>query len=183
VTVDDLDDATDDLKGYRSLFHGPAPEISFAKTSKAEIDALAEWIESCKDERIEESDICVLARTKDGRDEVADALKERGYDVVVLQPRKADSRRKLGVRVSTMHRAKGLEFAAVALVHVNEDVVPPKWVLQHAADPAIRRWIIDGEKSLIHVSATRAKKRLFVGSSGKPSELVRQFDGSIGVAP
>ena len=45
VTVDDLDDATDDLKGYRSLFHGPAPEIVFVKTSKAEIEALAEWIE------------------------------------------------------------------------------------------------------------------------------------------
>jgi superfamily I DNA/RNA helicase len=93
----------------------------------------------------------------------------------VLQPRKADNRRKLGVRVSTMHRAKGLEFAAVALVHVNEDVVPPKWVLQNAADPAIRRSIIDGEKSLIHVSATRAKKRLFVGSSGRPSELINHF--------
>ena len=35
-------------------------------------------------------------------DDVEDALKERGYDVVVLQPRKADNRRKLGVRVSTM---------------------------------------------------------------------------------
>ena len=176
VLVDDLDDATDDLKGYRSLFHGPLPEIAFEKTSKAEIEALAEWIESCKDERIEESDVCVLARTKDARDEMADALKDRGYDVVVLQPRKADNRRKLGVRVATMHRAKGLEFAAVALVHVNEDVVPPKWVLQRADDPAIRRSIIDGEKSLIHVSATRAKKRLFVGSSGKPSELIKHLD-------
>ena len=64
VTVDDLDDATDDLKGYRSLFHGPAPEIVFEKTSKAEIMALAESDHSRKDERIEESDICVLARTK-----------------------------------------------------------------------------------------------------------------------
>ena len=45
VTVDDLDDATDDLKGYRSLFHGRAPEIVFEKTSKAEFEALAEWIE------------------------------------------------------------------------------------------------------------------------------------------
>ena len=186
--VDDLDDATDDLKGYRSLFHGPAPEIAFKKTSKAEIEALVEWIESCKDEHIEESDICVLARTKDGRDEVADALKERGYDVVVLQPSKADDRRKVGVRVSTMHRAKGLEFAAVALAHVNEDVVPPKWLLQHAADPAIRRSIVDGEKSLIHVSATRAKKRLFVSCAGSPSELIKHLDpdrtgdGEIGVS-
>ena len=176
VTVDDLDDATDDLKGYRSLFHGPAPEVAFEKTSKAELEALAEWIESCKDERIDESDICVLARTRDDVGEIAEALRGRDFDVVVLQPRKADDRRKLGIRVGTMHRAKGLEFVAVALVRVNEDKVPPKRLLNAAPDAAIRRSIVDGEKSLIHVSATRAKKRLFVSSGGRPSELIKHFD-------
>ena len=175
VTVDDLDDATDDLKGYRSLFHGPAPEVAFEKTSKVELEALAEWIESCKDERIDESDICVLARTRDDVGEIAEALRGRDLDVVVLQPRKADDRRKLGIRVGTMHRAKGLEFAAVALVRVNEDKVPPKRLLNAAPDAAIRRSIVDGEKSLIHVSATRAKKRLFVSSGGRPSELIKHF--------
>ena len=176
VTVDDLDDATDDLKGYRSLFHGPAPEVAFEKTSKAELEALAEWIESCKDERIDESDICVLARTRDDVGEIAEALRSRDFDVVVLQPRKADDRRKLGIRVGTMHRAKGLEFVAVALVRVNEDKVPPKRLLNAAPDAAIRRSIVDGEKSLIHVSATRAKKRLFVSSGGRPSELIKHFE-------
>ena len=87
-----LDDATDDLKGYRSLFHGPAPEAAFEKTCKAELEALAEWIESCKDERIDESDICVLARTRDDVGEIAEALRGRDFDIVVLQPRKADDR-------------------------------------------------------------------------------------------
>ncbi len=175
LTVDDLDDATDDLKGYRSLFHGPAPEVAFEKTAKAELEALAAWIESCKDERIDESDICVLARTRDDVGEIAGALRGRDLDVVILQPRKADDRRRLGIRIGTMHRAKGLEFAAVALVRVNEDKVPPKRLLNAAPDAAIRRSIIDGEKSLIQVSATRAKKRLFVSSGGRPSELIKHF--------
>ena len=75
-----------------------------------------------------------------------------------------------------MHRAKGLEFVAVALVRINEDRVPPKWLLNAAPDAAIRRSIVDGEKSLIYVSATRAKKRLFVSSGGRPSELIKHFE-------
>jgi hypothetical protein len=41
-----------------------------------------------------------------------------------------------------------------------------------AADPAIRRSVIDADRSLLHVSATRAKKRLFVSSSGTPGDLI-----------
>ena len=78
-----------------------------------------------------------------------------------------------------MHRSKGLEFGAVALVMVNDGAVPPKWLVDQAPDPAIRRSIIDAEKSLIHVSATRAKKRLFVGSSGRPSELIAHLENAI----
>jgi superfamily I DNA/RNA helicase len=117
----------------------------------------------------------VLARTRDDVADVAEMLGARGYYMVVLQPRKADNRQKHGVRICTMHRAKGLEFVAVAMVRVNDDNVPPKWLLNQAPDAAIRRSIIDGEKSLIHVAATRAKKRLFVSSGGHPSELVKHF--------
>ena len=116
-----------------------------------------------------------VARTRDDVGEIAGALRGRDLDVVILQPRKADDRRRLGIRIGTMHRAKGLEFAAVALVRVNEDKVPPKRLLNAAPDAAIRRSIIDGEKSLIQVSATRAKKRLFVSSGGRPSELIKHF--------
>jgi superfamily I DNA/RNA helicase len=176
VTVDDLDEASDDLKGYRSLFHGPSPEVVFAKTSKAEMDDLAEWIESRKDEGIEESDVCVLARSKDDVAQVAEALRTRGYEAVVLQPRGRDDRKKRGIRLATMHRAKGLEFVAVAMVRINVDNVPPKWLLNEAPDAAIKRSIVDGERSLIHVAATRAKKRLFVSSSGHPSELIGHLE-------
>ena len=172
VTVDDLDEATDDLQGYRSLFHGPAPEVVFAKSANAEMDALVEWIEACKDEHIDVSDVCVLSRRNDDVRDVAEALKLRGFDTVILQAQRADDRRKSGVRLSTMHRSKGLEFSAIGIVRMNDDTVPPKWLLNQAPDPAIRRSVVEAEKSLVHVSATRAKRRLFVSSSGHASELI-----------
>src|ERR1700692_217587 len=65
VTVDDLDESTDDLRGYRSLFHGPTPDVVLAGSSDQQLSSLIEWIEKCKNERLEEEDICVLAARND----------------------------------------------------------------------------------------------------------------------
>lgn len=176
VAVDDLDEAGDDFVGYRSLFHGPDPQIVFAASSGDQLKHLVEWIEDCKNQRIDEEDICVLARTNELVKNAADSLSSKGYDVVVLRRRVADDRSKAGIRLGTMHRSKGLEFAAVALVDVNDGVIPPKKVIADAADPAIRKGLMDSERALLHVSATRAKKRLLVASSGTPSEFVAQMD-------
>jgi superfamily I DNA/RNA helicase len=172
VVVDDLDDSSDDLRGYRSLFHGPEPEVVRAGFSGMQLDALLNWVEDCKNDGIAEEDICVLARTNELVRTTADALRSKGYDVVILQRRTADDRTKSGLRAGTMHRSKGLEFAAVAMVDVNEGIVPPKRALDFAADLAMRRSVIEADKSLLHVSATRAKKKLFVSSSRTPSELI-----------
>jgi superfamily I DNA/RNA helicase len=178
VSVDDLDEASDDLRGYRSLFHGPVPEVIAAKTTSGESNALIEWIEDCKDDGIDESDICVLTRLNAGLKDIGETLKQKGYKTVQIAPGEADNRTKAGIRLSTMHRSKGLEFVAVALVRVNEDIVPPKGLLNLAADAAIRKSLLANERSLIHVSATRAKRRLLVSSSGHPSELIAGLEPS-----
>lgn len=172
VTVDDLDESTDDLKGYRSLFHGPKPDIAICSSSDDEMTALVEWIVRCKADGIEESEICVLARTNDLVTAAASGLKARGFKVNMLARKKADDRTKAGLRLGTMHRAKGLEFAAIAIVDVNDGVMPPRWLLDAAPDAAIRRQVIEADKALLHVSSTRAKKHLFVATSGDASDLL-----------
>lgn len=178
VTVDDLDDATDNLKGYRSLFHGPEPEIAVSSSSDDQIAALVQWIERCKADGIDESEVCVLARTNELVKAAADALKARDLKVSLLARKQADDRRRPGIRLGTMHRAKGLEFAAVAIVDANEDVIPPRWLIEGAPDAAIRKSLVDAEKALLHVSATRAKKRLLVATSGPASDLITVLAGA-----
>ncbi|MGU3476565.1 UvrD-helicase domain-containing protein [Methylobacterium sp. D48H] len=172
VAVDDLDDASDDMKGTRSLFHGPEPELALEGSAEAGNRALVDWISRCKQDGIAENEICVLARTNDLTARAEQNLKAAGLPVWRLARKKADDRTKPGIRIGTMHRAKGLEFAAVAIVDVNDGVVPPRFVLEGAPDAAIRRSILDAERALLHVSATRAKRRLLVASSGPVSELV-----------
>ena len=67
---------------------------------------------------------------------------------------------------------RGLEFEAVAIIDVNEGIVPPKRLLEMAPDPVLRRSVVEFDKSLLHVSATRAKKRLFVSASGAPRGVI-----------
>jgi hypothetical protein len=45
-------------------------------------------------------------------------------------------------------------------------------------DSAIKRSIIEDEKSLIHGPAARAKKPLFVGSSGQLSERIKHLENA-----
>jgi len=71
-----------------------------------------------------------------------------------------------------MHRAKGLEFHAVAIPFLSDDAFPPKVVVASAVDTADRREIVEREKALLHVAATRAKKELRVSWHAQPSELL-----------
>ena len=74
-----------------------------------------------------------------------------------------------------MHRAKGLEFMAVALVALNDGLVPNVLALRSAPDKAGKEEVLNSERMLVYVAATRAKKRLLVSSSGKPSEILRSL--------
>ena len=78
-----------------------------------------------------------------------------------------------------MHRAKGLEFMAVALVAMNDGLIPNVMALRSAPDEAGREEILNAERMLVYVAATRAKKRLFVSSSGKPSSILGSVEDEL----
>lgn len=65
------------------------------------------------------------------------------------------------VRLMTIHKSKGLEFETVYLVGVSEGVLP------HA-----KAGDVDEERRILYVGASRAKDRLFVSCSGRPSMFV-----------
>jgi DNA helicase-2/ATP-dependent DNA helicase PcrA len=74
-----------------------------------------------------------------------------------------------GVHLLTLHGAKGLEFEAVFLPHVEERELP---IRQAKRDQDIAE-----ERRLLYVGLTRAKRHLTVTWSGKPS----RFLGELGV--
>ncbi len=174
VEVEDLDGAADDVRGYRSLFHGPKPKVVCTADRAEEIDTLVAWINGLRSgpDKLPSNSICVIARTGKVLKEFRSELVRRGIDVWAIKRREADDSRRPGVRLATMHRAKGLEFMAVAIVALNRHEVPNSWLLERAPDKVAREEIRDNERRLIFVAATRAKKELLVTSSGSPSEIL-----------
>jgi superfamily I DNA/RNA helicase len=68
-----------------------------------------------------------------------------------------------------MHRAKGLEFERVIVAGVTEDRVPHSKALSCADDEATWEQILKQERSLLYVSATRAKREVLVTCHDEPS--------------
>ena len=172
VSVDDLDEGMDTLAGYTSVFKGPAPELVSFASEDAEVAALIDWLRAIEAQDIRLADVGILGSTRAQLDRLGSRLQDAGFKTVRLQPSKADDRSQPGVRLTTMHRAKGLEFHAVTIPFLSNSSFPPQASLRAAVDDVDRRNILQQQKSLLHVAATRAKKALRVSWSGEPSKLL-----------
>jgi superfamily I DNA/RNA helicase len=71
-----------------------------------------------------------------------------------------------------MHRAKGLEFERVIIPGVSKGIVPLDRALSQAEDEATREQFLKRERSLLYVSATRAKREVVVTCHDEPSPWI-----------
>jgi hypothetical protein len=136
--ADDLDGGSDDNRRYKSLSHGPAPEMLTAKSTaqacSLAIETAQSWVTNAQGSA---PSICLIVPTNTIRGEVARSLTQRGLKVSVIEPDTADSPESDAVRVATMHRAKGLEFDRVIVIDTGRTD--------------------ESSKALIYVAMTRAK--------------------------
>ncbi|ELS57082.1 UvrD-helicase domain-containing protein [Streptomyces viridochromogenes] len=172
VTIEDLaGDGSDSLAGYRSLLHGRRPHVDGYATEQAEVTALVERVEGWISQGLRPSEIGVCTRFNVLLDKVYDKLSAAG--VPVARVRDNPGPQVEGVRLSTMHAMKGLEFRGVAVLGVTAGAVPfarevtPASVdaLQHESD-------LLRERCLLFVACTRAREALAVSWSGEPSPFV-----------
>ena len=71
-----------------------------------------------------------------------------------------------------MHRVKGLEFGYVFVVACNNRVIPLASAT-NSADPISKEESITAERCLFYVALTRAQKKAYICSYGKPSEFLQ----------
>ena len=167
--VTGLDDEADTLDGYRSPLHGHRPEVRAASTNEAEIDALVERVRAWIADGIEPHAIGVAARSGHLEKQAAAALAAAGIPATSL----ASKSKKEAVRAGTMHRMKGLEFQAVAVIGVAEGLVPsPSAVASADADPVAHAQDLQRERCLLFVACTRARDHLYVSYCGSPSPFL-----------
>ncbi|WP_410595381.1 UvrD-helicase domain-containing protein [Amycolatopsis sp. lyj-23] len=169
-TVDDLEGQNDSLAGARSEFGGPEPEACGFASAPAERAALAEKLRSWSESDIPWSQMAVVARARAQVDELDEALSGVGVPVAKVEANTDENSLGDVVRVMTMHRAKGLEYRAVAVAGAGKRELPPWGVRRLEGEERDAAWA--RERSLLYVSGSRARERLYVSWVGEPSELL-----------
>ena len=164
------DDEEEGRDGF-SLLTGALPMVKVCKDESDEVLTLAEWFQDMRRLGYEQAEIAVFTRRTttlaticDPALRTVDGLNRR--DLQDSRPSSED-----GVSFGTMHRAKGLEFKAVAVVGCSDDDIPDQDMLASSCDEADRNEILEQEINLLHVALTRPRERLLVTCTGKPSRF------------
>lgn len=171
LSFDDLDDGIDDGKGYISLSHGAQPTVTTYATQDQEAADLVKCILEQTTAGIDPREICIVARTNPLVDEYKKYLTAAGIACYEIKRRQADDRSRMGVRLATMHRVKGLEFTIVFIVAANKNYIPLKSAVNRT-DPTEREAAMTGERCLLYVAMTRAKKMVKISAYGAVSDFL-----------
>jgi len=155
-----------------SLLTGSKPLLRSVRDDAEQRLALAEWLDEMIGLGYQQSDIAVFSRRSGTLSNICDpALRMVGglnrRDLQDARPPNED-----GVAFGTMHRAKGLEFKAVAIVGCGESDIPDSEVLATAGDESDSDSIIKQEMNLLHVALTRPREKLLVLCVGEPSRFL-----------
>ena len=98
----------------------------------------------------------------------------QGFTTRVINKDESDDPSDPALRLATMHRVKGLEFDQMFIPGLDHSQLPLRYELDQRPDQISKELFEQQERSLLHVAATRAKKRVVVTYSGKPSPLLAQ---------
>jgi superfamily I DNA/RNA helicase/mRNA-degrading endonuclease RelE of RelBE toxin-antitoxin system len=170
--IDDLDGGQDTNKGYKSLMHGDSPEVSLHNSFAEEVEAIAEYLKKLKNDGGGYNTICLVARTNNLLRQYEGALKLKGIPSYFIKRSQAEDPKADGVRMATMHRIKGLEFDFMIIAGCNDGTIPLTGQWQNQADSEEVEENEMLERALLYVCATRAKKRVFITSSGVKSTFL-----------
>jgi superfamily I DNA/RNA helicase len=166
----DADGNTENRAGTVSAFNGPPPAIRVLEDEAAEIRSVATWIRELLDDGLAPSELGVFVRADAEIDRALRAVDAAGLSGVVLDDRVRAAPG--SASVSTMHRAKGLEFRAVVVMACDDDVIPSQERIETIADNADLEDVYVTERHLLYVACTRARDHLLISGVAPASEFL-----------
>lgn len=169
--IDDMDDGIDSSSDYKSLYHGPKPQIKSFSNYEEEIAYIDNYVKDLKAEDAN-SRICIVARTQKIVDSYNAYFTNQNIPTSKISRSTKDNISNTGIRLATMHRVKGLDFDHVIIASMNDSLVPLE-ISEKSDEKQIEDEKLLKEKSLVFVAATRAKKSLLVTSYGAKSTLLK----------
>lgn len=157
--IADQDGNEESRGGTVSVFDGPDPEVHLVENEQEEKVLVGDWLARIADAGVATNEIAVLVRSPALVDRARRAVSRSGKDIPVLP----------------MHDAKGLEFRAVAVVALDEDVLPDPERLSAVSDFADLEAVQDTERHLLYVASTRARDYLLLTGLEPGSEFLEDL--------
>ena len=153
-TLVEPDGTEENRLGVTSVFEGAEPQIHSFSSRPEELAALDAWFEKLVQAGVPAGEIMCLVRTTALAAEIA--------------PR-------LPMQVMRMHDAKGAEYRAVAVAALDQDMVPLEDRLLSATDEARLDEIMNTERHLLYVAASRARDHLWMSGVAPVSEFLQDL--------
>ncbi|NOJ83329.1 UvrD-helicase domain-containing protein [Myxococcus xanthus] len=166
---DDLDGGEESLKGYSSVLSGPEPKEVWFADQGSELQAVVQHLRTLLKDAPAES-VGLLVRTRELARQYEARLKEAGLPVMLVHE-KSELDEGPGIRVCTLHRAKGLEFHHVLLCGLGDERFPLPVRPELLDDELAVEEHQARERNLLFVGATRARETLWLSGWGRHSPL------------
>jgi len=117
----------------------------------------------------------ILHRSHSGIRNIKDFLEVNNFEVQELLKTDDIDFESDSIKVCTLSSVKGLEFENVFIIDLNDDVIPYPPGFNDTED----EFHISTERRLLYTSMTRARERLYLLSSGKPSRYLSEIDADL----
>jgi hypothetical protein len=173
ASVSDVDGLAEDRKGTVSVFEGPEPVVTTFADEAEEAGAVGEWIRGLIDGGYQPQEIAVIVRSEAQLRRARAVAKAVGVATTELSDKVGNQADQLAIGI--MHFAKGLEFRAVAVMALDDEVLPLQERIETVSDEADLEEVYSTERHLLYVAATRARERLMLSGVDPASEFLTDF--------
>ena len=173
--IADVDGNVEDRRGTVSSFSGEKPEMNVLETEQEEGKAIGRWLREHLEEGVRLEEIGIFVRSARELDRACEAASNAGLTYQVLDEGVETAKDR--VSISTMHRAKGLEFRAVAVMACDDEVIPLQERIESVSDESDLKDVYDTERHLLYVACTRARDHLLITGVAPASEFLDDMQG------
>lgn len=153
---------------------GPRPILVRAESTEGQYKAAVQFLKKAAEElRMPVWNGAVLAPSNRVAEEVAEYFCKVGIKAKAVKgwQLKLDER---VVKVMTIHSAKGLEFPMVAVVRLDDNLLPGLW---YVTDPDEEKARVEEQRKLLFVAFSRAMRRLAaICSQANASRFIDEFN-------
>ncbi len=168
---DDFDGETEERSGYVSLFRGEQPKYQLFKGEDEQQAFILDEIESLLGQ-FAASEIAIACFRTKALDAYVDLLHKQ--KIPYFKIHESSSRGdKQGIRLSTFHSLKGLEFKALFLANVNSGTLPIRPSAFAHWEPKKQKSFLRSQRSLFYVAASRAIHYLSISGCGRGSDFLQ----------